>query len=57
MLKIGLVLEDDFNQKTSDHFSEYCKLLIPYVQKLWKEVFPRGETAVKRGSRTLLSDG
>lgn len=54
MLKIGLVLEDDLNQKMSDHFSEYCKLLIPYVQKLWKE---GGETVVKRGSRTLLSDG
>lgn len=42
IFKIGLVLEDDFTKTMRDNFSAYCKPVIPCLQKLWKEVFPRG---------------
>ena len=58
MLKIGLVLEDDFVKKMSDNFSEYCKLLIPCMQELWKEVFPGGKRRLSedRGLYSRMAD-
>ncbi|KAL8906150.1 MAG: hypothetical protein Q9207_002183 [Kuettlingeria erythrocarpa] len=43
-IKIGKVFEEDvFDEEMSDHFSEYCKPLIPCMQELRKVVFPGGK--------------
>lgn len=54
IIKTGLVLEDDFIKIMSDSFSEYCKPMIPCMQKLWEEVFPGGRRW-QREDRELYS--
>ena len=53
-IKSGLVLEDWFLSEMSDNFSEYCKPMIPCMEKLWKEVFPGGHRWL-REDRELYS--
>lgn len=41
--KIGLVSPMHFKEKLSHITTNYCRPMIPFVTKLWEEVFPHGQ--------------